>query len=363
MRTFRCKCGNRLFFESSQCVACARVVRFCPTCRQVTAMEESDEPGVLRCGDPACQARLARCANDLEHGVCNRAIALMPSVQPNPSWRCDCCLFNHTIPDLSIAGNREKWYRLEAAKRRMFYDLETLGLPIGAPVGLPLSFDFKEDLPRDDTAWWRMDEGERVYTGHAGGKITINLREAEPVERERLRESLGEAHRTLIGHFRHEFGHYYWETLVRGRPDVEAACARHFGDPYNPPYDQALAVYYERGAPANWHQHYVSRYATMHPWEDFAETFAMYLDMIASLDTAWHLEFVENPPADFDAMIATFRELSLAMNEMNRTMGLVDLAPGLLTPPVVEKMRYIHGLLTAAAQGQSLPWSDTRRAG
>ncbi len=351
MRTYSCQCGNTLFFDNSLCLACGKEVGFCPVCRQITALVATDDGGYA-CGHTRCGAALAKCQNYLEYDVCNQCV---PAESAAEQPLCDCCRFNDTIPDLAVAGNLPKWYRLEAAKRRLFYDLGELGLPYGTEadgIEPPLSFDFKADvIPKK--RYWRSGNvaTERVYTGHANGKITINIREACDVEREKLRVDLGEAHRTLIGHFRHEIGHYYWEQLVLGRREEEFIAL--FGDHNNPTYAEALDRYYEQGAPADWQQNYVSAYATMHPWEDFAETWALYLDMAGALDTAAWQGFGGMTDAvrkDVDTLIRRYQQLGVALNEINRSMGLLDLVPEVFVAPVVEKLRYVHELVRAGRE-------------
>jgi hypothetical protein len=270
---------------------------------------------------------------------------------------CDYCRFNETIPDLSVQDNKEKWYRLEVAKRRLLYNLDLLYLPYGTQAEgfeLPLSFDFKADiLPDSDEVWKTMGQEERVYTGHADGKITINIREADPVAREKLRIDFGESHRTLIGHFRHEIGHYYWQLLVQGK--CEEAFKSLYGDHENPTYSQALEQYYQQGAPPDWQQSYISAYATMHPWEDFAETWGAYLDMVSVLDTAENasllqIEEEEAQDRQFDVMLDRYQQIGIKINEMNRELGLVDLVPEVFSLPVVRKMRFIHQLVKKASK-------------
>jgi hypothetical protein len=185
-----------------------------------------------------------------------------------------------------------------------------------------------------------------VYTGHATGCITINIREADDVVREKLRVELGEAQRTLIGHFRHEIGHYYWEQLVQGRREDD--CRVVFGDHNSPTYVEAKEAYYANGAPANWREQYVSPYASMHPWEDFAETWATYLDLVSLLDTAAHTGLggqTDVVRAELEPLIIRYQALGVALNELNRSQGLLDAVPEVFVPPVVEKLRYIHTLV------------------
>jgi hypothetical protein len=365
MRTFRCTCDNSLFFDNSVCLRCNHEVGFCPVCDALQPLLPQPEGG-FRCGNPACAAALVKCENYKTHNVCNRcarvpvkAAAEAPSVNaaspsasaPEPIF-CDYCEFNDTIPDLNVPGHAEKWYRLESAKRRLLYELELLGLPLRLPESDPrpkLQFRFKADVEPKKILWFAMGKKEQVFTGHASGVITINIREANDAEREKLRVGFGEAHRTLIGHFRHEIAHYYWEILVLGRD--EARCVEVFGNHEKPTYGEALDAYYKKGPPGDWRNRFVSAYSTMHPWEDFAETFATYLDMVSVLDTATHAEFIRVRPrfGDFDAMIAQYKTLGIGMNEINRSMGLLDLVPEVFVEPVREKMRYVHDLISAAA--------------
>lgn len=355
MRTFNCICGETMFFDNTRCVSCGRDAGFCPACQQLVALVKDGEDS-YRCGNAACCASLIKCDNYRVERVCNRCIALPISRDTSQSL-CDCCRFNVVIPNLGVGDNRAKWRRLEAAKRRLFFHLDLLGLPRGTTAegfDPPLSFDFKEDsAPLWSTDGFAPDEPilqeDRVMTGHFNGKITINLKEADPAERERLRIQFGEHHRSLIGHFRHEIGHYYWDLLIKNRR--EDKCKAVFGDHNNPGYAEALRLYYQRGPLANWNQHYASAYASMHPWEDFAETFTAYLEMIATLDTVMHLGIDRMdgldsiPSVDFDAMCAAYARVGIAFNELNRTMGLKDLLTRPLTKTVVEKMRYIHTLI------------------
>ncbi len=345
MQTYQCSCGNRVFFDNCACLRCGHELAFCPGCRNVSDILPLDG-GRYTCA--TCKLEVMKCRNNSEHRVCNRAVAAA-HVAEHPL--CDCCRLNDTIPDLSVEGNLGKWFSLEAAKRRLFYELDELGLPWGRKedgIEPELRFDFKSDIIPDGDMWRSLGKKEKVMTGHDDGRITINIREADDVEREKLRVDMNEAHRTLIGHFRHEIGHYYWDLLVKGRREAE--CIAVFGDHNNPGYDQALTSYYQTGPRPDWRESFVSAYATMHPWEDFAETWATYLDMIAALDTAEHVGFggqTDAVHAQFELMVARYQELGLALNELNRTMGLIDLVPEVLVTPVVVKLRFIHELIVA----------------
>jgi hypothetical protein len=381
VRTYPCVCGNTLFFDNSLCLACQKEVGFCPACRNVVALLPIETPGSesgshYRCSNALCGAELIKCHNYAAYQVCNRCVPTetvarqdVASTKPTSESAttlavlCDCCRFNATIPDLSVPGNQQKWYRLEAAKRRLFYDLSQLGLPYGTAsdgIDPPLAFDFKADvIPKAD--FWRRGAktAEKVYTGHANGRITINIREADDVEREKLRVELGEAHRTLIGHFRHEIGHYYWDMLVRGRREKEFIAV--FGDHNHPTYAEALETYYKSGPPADWAERFISGYATMHPWEDFAETWATYLDMVSALDTAQYQGFGGHSDpvhANLDELLARYRELGVALNEINRSQGLIDVVPEVLLPTLHDKFQFVHDLVRAGREENGVLRSD-----
>jgi hypothetical protein len=346
MRTFQCgNCGNQLFFDDSVCMRCNRDVGWCPVCEAIT--DVTTNSGAFRCS--GCNTPVVKCFNYASHNVCNRFVASDRAEgsqgKTSEGVFCDCCRFNRTIPDLSVKGNQEKWYLLEAAKRRTMYDLTMLGFPFGTEkdgVKPGLLFDFKGDsIP--ERLYREMVGGQKIFTGHVNGVITINIQEADSVERERLRVNMNEARRSLLGHFRHEFGHYMWDVLVKDRREGDFVAL--FGNHHDPDYDVALKNYYEKGPKPDWQFNYVSAYATMHPWEDFAETFLVYLDMTSALDTACHGRLIpEAPLTDVEVMVNSYQELGIALNEMNRSIGLPDFLPEAMPVPVRDKLRFIHGL-------------------
>jgi hypothetical protein len=277
------------------------------------------------------------------------AIAVLTPEMNSGQGLCDCCRFNTTIPHLSIAGNLTKWAELESAKRRLLYDLRLLGLPLGAPgdgVEPPLSFAFKDDEKSPHDKWRAFRNSEKVFTSHHNGLITLNIQEADPVEREKMRVNFAEPHRTIIGHFRHEIGHYYWDMLIKGQR--ERAFAEVFGNHKQPSYSDSLASYYQNGPVSNWRETFISAYSSMHPWEDFAEIFAAYLDLTSTLETAAHCgipgEF-DPANADLDSMVLQLQNLTISLNEINRNQGLPDVIPEIHLSPVVEKLRFVHRLV------------------
>jgi hypothetical protein len=251
------------------------------------------------------------------------------------------------IPDLGRQGNREAWYRLEVAKRRLIYSLLELGLPLEDRQTNPeqgLVFEFLEDSGEPGALV--------VLTGHNNGKITINIAEADDAEREKRRVELREPYRTLLGHFRHEIGHYYWDRLIRSSSRVDAFRGV-FGDE-RMDYGQSLQRHYEQGAVADWQDHFVSAYASVHPWEDWAETWAHYLHITDVTETAeacgLSLKPVDHnsstqgaiPEGAFDRLIANWYPLTFVLNNLNRSLGLSDGYPFVLSPEAIVKLRFVH---------------------
>ena len=255
-----------------------------------------------------------------------------------------------------IADPFEPWQSLERCKRRLLFGLRDLNLPIDSRKQRPkngLMFSFRRDSP---------DGKHKVFTGHSDGLITINIAEADDPFREKLRKQLGEGYRTVLGHFRHEIGHYYWDRLVKDGPWL-SVYRRLFGDE-RLDYAQAVERHYSKGAPAGWPQKFVSAYATMHPWEDWAETWAHYLHIVDTLDTARSYGVVLRPKADgvsadeismsapaldfedFDDLLAGWIPVTIALNSLNRSMGLIDPYPFVLCAKVTEKLRFIHDVVS-----------------
>jgi hypothetical protein len=293
--------------------------------------------------------------------VCNWAIA---SDDPDPL--CVSCRLTRLIPDVSAPGAKLAWYRLEGAKRRLVFTLAGFELPLGprADRGDPgLAFEFKAD-PKDPGA-------PRVMTGHAGGVITVNIAEADDAERERRRAAVHEPYRTLLGHLRHESGHYYWDRLIKDAAPLEAFRGL-FGDE-RADYDAALRTHYEMGPPADWQSRFVSAYASSHPWEDWAETWAHYLHMVDTLETAAACGLTLKPgrtdePAlasvpvvfgsrsqPFEPVIESWLPLTYALNNLNRGLGLSDGYPFVLSPSAIDKLRFVHDAIAGQEPEVSPP--------
>ena len=352
MKLFHCdQCRNALFFENVQCLHCGSDLAFLPTRMALAAIEQVPQaPGLWRRkkqGKAPSTNHFRLCHNNSKHQACNFAV---PEADPNPF--CVSCRLTQIVPDLSVAGNRERWFRTEAAKRRLFYTLARLGLVSNNPAnGLsdgPV-FQFLADLP-----------GLQVMTGHMNGVVTLNIAEADDDERVKRRLQMREPYRTLLGHFRHESGHYYWDTLIRdaGRQEEFRAV---FGDEQQD-YRAALQSHYANGAMAGWQASFVSAYAASHPWEDWAETWAHYLHMVDLLETAAAYntrlavpgdrndadDAVVNPfddVASFELLVEQWVPLTLLVNSMNRSLGQEDAYPFALSATSLDKLRFVHNLI------------------
>lgn len=364
MKTFRCVCGNTVHFDNIQCLACGRELGFVPEQRAMAAIEPADEPGQWRALLPQVEGqRFRKCRNYVDYNVCNW---LVDAQDPQPF--CVSCRLSEVIPDLSKPDNHVLWYRTERAKRRLVYDLMRLGLPIAGKDRDPnhgLAFRFLED--NEDSGEF-SDPGGGVTTGHVNGLITINLAEAVTSEREKVREQLNEPYRTLLGHFRHEVGHYYWDRLVRHSAWLDEF-RQVFGDETQD-YAAMLSRHYEQGPPADWQDDHISAYAAAHPWEDWAESWAHYLHIQSTLETARDYELtvrkavfewrprpggggpgsVSAPDQAFFDLLGDWHALVLALNALNRSMGLPEAYPFALSDPAIEKLYLVHRVITQAAR-------------
>jgi hypothetical protein len=354
MKLFKCQhCGQLLYFENTICERCSYRLGFIPEMMALSALEpEGDVWRALAAGKKTYRF----CAN-AAFDVCNWMVEANA-----PDTYCTACRHNRIIPDTTVQENIVAWRKIEIAKHRLFYTLMKLHLPLdgkGDNGGERLVFDFLASSPHID--------GPRVMTGHDNGLITLALEEADDAEREKRRTTMHEPYRTLLGHFRHEVGHYFWDVLVRDGGLVEA-CRNVFGEE-TADYGQALQTYYANGAISNWQESFISAYATSHPWEDFAETWAHYLHIVDTLEMARAFGMYVHPrlapPGELDAqvdfdpysvrdptpLIETWIPLSNALNSLNRTMGQSDIYPFILSAAVVEKLSAIHDLI----HGNKLP--------
>jgi len=351
MQIFQCQsCGQRLYFENTLCERCGHTLGYLPDAGVLSAVE-ADGAEWKALARPDSRYRFCRNWEDMG---CNWMVDVVEGHD-----FCAACRHNRTIPDISLPENQQNWLKIEGAKRRLIYSLIRLGLPhptLASGESGPLVFDFLADPP----------EGPHVLTGHDNGVITIALKEADDVGRETARASMGELYRTLLGHFRHEVGHYYWDKLVRDRGELDGFRAL-FGDE-RADYRESLSNYYANGAPEDWRERFVSAYASMHPWEDWAETWTHYLHIVDALEMAGAFGVSVNPEVGDEAGVETkvafdpyrarsvddllevWLPLTYAINSLNRTMGLPDLYPFVIPQAVVEKLRYIHKVIGCGRQ-------------
>jgi len=351
MRVFSCDhCSAAVYFDNVVCETCGNALGFDTERFEIRTLYP-DNAGTLTA--PARHgAPKSYCAN-YEHHVCNW---LVP--ENSSGDRCLSCGLSRNIPDLTIAGNAELWFEFEKAKRRLIYTLLRLGLPIGnagqANGVPPLMFDIIEG----------------AKTGHQNGLIVLNLAEADPAIREQTREQMNEPYRTVLGHLRHESGHYYWMTLVNNDRWI-GRFRDLFGDE-RMDYNEAIAAHHQNGPATDWQERFISAYATAHPWEDWAETWAHYLHMLEALETAADYQIAPIPPgtrrrrswfsksdaspyqaSNAAVLIERWIPLALAMNSLNRSMGLSDFYPFVISPIAAEKLQFVHDVIRSSSAASS----------
>lgn len=396
-RNYRCQCGQPVFFRNSKCLACGTPLGYdCerglllplmpgpqegtwqewqasgapasappddaqpPSLDNIPGQEsapglapavpaESMEPvQATKSGEPLYK----RCLNLSTPASCNWLVPV-----EDPADMCRACRLNRTIPDLTdpaLPDNGYLWGRVEMAKRRLVSSLILLGLPVASRMSEDTERGLMFDFLRSPV------NGPHIMTGHNTGLITLNVDEADDAKREAVRKAMHEPYRTLLGHFRHEVGHYYWDRLVEGTSWMDGF-HQLFGDE-TLDYAAGLQRNYDEGPPADWPLHYVSAYASTHPWEDWAECWAHYLHMRDSIDTAlsfglsvdqFDLEFTpftmdalyqpDHPEAEqFLTFINHWTRLTTMLNEMSRSMGQPDFYPFILPTEAVAKLHFIH---------------------
>jgi len=359
MRLFKCSnCGQLLYFENSCCEQCGHKLGFNAATLQLETLVDTGNGDFKISGRHNDIASYHYCMN-YEYGVCNWII---PTNQETPY--CKACSLNYLIPDISRIEHKERWAKIEKAKHRLIYSLLRLKLPLTNKTSDPikgLAFDFLSDENTE----------EKILTGHDDGLITLNIAEADEIEREMTKKAMDEVYRTLMGHFRHEIGHYYWDILIKDSDNLEAF--RNLFGNEETDYEEALKIYYQTNTTIEWNNHFISRYASSHPWEDWAETWAHYLHIIDTLETAYAFGLSVHPGIakqnesvnsdiafdpydlkDFKAIIAMWLPLTFSMNSLNRSMGLPDLYPFVISSEVIRKLAFIHQVCIQAREGNGL---------
>ena len=273
-----------MFFRNTQCVNCGSQLGFEPRRLTMVALIPGSAPDLWRVGGQPEGPVYRCCTNRQSASACNWLIEAAANDDCDDAASddprrglCQACRLTRRMFDVTRPVNQERWRQLETAKRRLLAQLLALGLPVSerTDAGQGLAFDLLEAQPG----------GEPVLTGHHDGVITLNVVEADDAHREAIRAAMGEPYRTLLGHFRHEVGHYYWDRLVRDDAPRLAQFRALFGDE-RADYAKALEKHYRDGPPPGWALRYLSSYASTHPWEDWAETWAHYLHITDTVDTA-----------------------------------------------------------------------------
>jgi len=345
MKIFECgNCQYVLFFENNSCENCGHISGYHAQSNQMLTFD----PEQNELYSDRKHINFKFCKNK-EYKACNWLI-----LEDDPADFCTACQLNRTIPNLSEPENVENWRHLEVAKHRLIYQLQKLHLPLQSKheTEKGLGFDFVV----------RQNQNN-LMTGHANGVVTILLREADSVFREKTRRELSEPYRTLIGHFRHEVGHYFWDILIHPNQEYLDQFRIIFGDERQN-YGKSLQQYYKKTIAIDWQNSYISQYASAHPWEDWAETWAHYLHIMDMVETAYyfgirtkhksnnhHMEL--SAPLDpykapyLESVLENFAPLTFAVNSINRSMGVPDVYPFVVSKGVANKMKFIHQVLTA----------------
>ncbi|WP_422082032.1 zinc-binding metallopeptidase family protein [Ulvibacterium sp.] len=332
MKLFNCpNCSQQIFFENLSCLNCGESLVF--------YLEKSDfVPTPLRNNVQYCR---------------NRELIGCNWLSKNPDGLCQSCALTHHKPKPGNLLNITRLTELEAAKRRLAYQLKSLKLPIekkDKDSGEGIQFNF---LPKNNKYG--------LLTGHSNGVITLLLSEADSVQREQMRKKMSEPYRTILGHLRHEIGHYYWKLLCTEK-NLDSF-RRLFGDE-RIDYSEALNKYHENGAILSWNETFISKYASAHPWEDWAETFAHYLHIMDTLETAHSFGISINPrkspglvqcpnpyqELEFQQIFKASVALTGAVNSLNRSMGISDIYPFVVPYKVYEKLQFVHQLILSHSE-------------
>lgn len=336
MKPYSCSCGQAVFCDNTVCISCGQLLGFDPMLGIIISLKKTLDSCLVDGQGKAYQL----CANRRLYQVCN---GIVPLDEPQGiDALCNTCQLNRTIPVVERPKNLLRWQRLEAAKRRMIAGLAAVDLQVGAGnqnAAGPMRFDFMEDKRSHPDVLEHF-----VSTGHKNGLITINLMEADDVQRVRQRELSGERQRTLLGHFRHEAGHYFYPQLV---VDIDAF-KNLFGDPFAD-YELALRSYYDQGPSSGWGDRFISAYASSHPLEDWAECFAHVLHIQDGLETATAYGLIK-PSIQVSTLteqLTSWNEFVISLNEINRSLGVRDPYPFVVSQIVSTKMNFVQESIRA----------------
>jgi hypothetical protein len=351
MKLFKCYyCGQPVYFENTFCVQCNSSLGFDPNRMDIISLRPAGDNHYVFYSNKEndlSSPKYKYCINK-QHNVCNW---LLP--HDDEAQYCFACSLNRTILDISQPDQWGKWASIEVAKHRLVYSLLRFKLPVISKFQdeqKGLAFDFMAD---------NKQAAKRLLTGHDNGVITLNIEEADDAIREMARNQMDEVYRTLLGHFRHEIGHYYWERLIKDTERLQPF-RELFGDETTD-YEEALKQHYNKIPSDVWKEKFISSYASSHPWEDWAETWAHYMHIVDTLETGYSFGVTLNPKAagpenemkaklnidpyttrDFGDIIERWVPLSFVMNSLNRSMGMKDSYPFVINEAVKQKLNFIH---------------------
>ncbi|MDQ7728558.1 putative zinc-binding metallopeptidase [Halomonas sp. SpR8] len=298
-------------------------------------------------GTPVAYDPQARAFVPMPPFCINREIIGCNWIAPEEGAFCRSCAMTALAPDPEIPNAMQNWAKTEAAKR---WVLDNLGR----------WHWFRPEDPGAPPVFHLLAEGRSpVPMGHIEGVVTISVAEVDPVLVTTRREALEEPYRTMIGHMRHEISHMLWWRLSL-REDFLDAFREMFGDERQD-YTAALQRHYNDGPPPNWKESFLTTYASAHPHEDWAETAAhlLHLTDIADSFAASNLSSPELPShqwepyaePDAERLIYVAAELTVGVNHVNRSMGLPDLYPFVLSEAARHKLAFVHDWLRRGAQG------------
>ncbi len=298
-------------------------------------------------GTPVAYDPQARAFLPMPPFCANRDIIGCNWIAPKEGAFCRSCAMTALAPDPNIPNAMTNWAETEAAKR---WVLDNLGR----------WYWFRPEDPGTRPVFHMLAEGHMpVQMGHANGVVTISVAEADPLVTTSRRQALDEPYRTMVGHMRHEISHMLWWRLSL-REDFLLAFREMFGDERED-YPTALTRHYENGPPADWRQRYLTSYASAHPHEDWAETAAHLLHLTDITDSliASGLSSPDVPSGSWDPyhetdsnkLIHIAASLAMRVNHVNRSMGLSDLYPFILSDAALRKMAFVHNWLRRGAQG------------
>lgn len=343
MRRFYCHCGNEVRFHDHFCKNCGRDLAYDPQIGTIWSGELRQNTQFIAHGtDGRTRLKFQICEHRHSDVGCNWLLA-----PEDTHCQCIACRTTRMIPDQSSETNANRWFRLERAKRQLFQTLIDLGLiQADHPEHFSdLRFDFLEDKRSNPNI-----DLEHLLTGHCDGLITLNAAEADEGFLHTMKEQMQELYRTLLGHFRHEIGHYFWLKFFDSE-SLKQQFRAVFGDERQD-YAQALETYYQKNQQNHWRSRFITPYASSHPHEDWAETWAHYLHIVDTLQTAqsFGLSLYDPQTHNFDNWFQEWHRVTQVMNALNRSMGLAEPYPFRVSEVVQGKLRFIDEVIDRYGQ-------------